>query len=88
MFYPLINDCDTQPLVTIDGITLKDITIKGSVLTPGIIRCHPDNPCKNFRFENVIHEAWYNRFGLGFITENVIGEAINSKPDPGFKRRQ
>jgi Glycosyl hydrolases family 28 len=86
MFYPVIKECPTQPRVTLENITLKNVKVTGSVLTPGIIRCHPDNPCKNFRFENVVHDAWYNKVGLGFITENVEGEVINSFPDPGFKR--
>lgn len=86
MLYPIFRDCPTQPRITLEYITLKNITVKDSVLTPGIIRCHPDNPCKNFRFENVINDAWYNKLGLGFITENVEGEVINSFPNPGFNK--
>ena len=73
-------------MVTIEDITLRNITIHGSLLTPGIIRCHEDNPCRNIIFENVYHNAWYKKVGLGFIVENVYGESINSYPDPGFKR--
>jgi hypothetical protein len=86
MFYPLNLDCATQPRVTVENILLKNISVKGSVLTPGIVRCHPENPCKNIRFENVIHDAWYNKLGLGFIVENVEGEVINSHPHPKFNK--
>jgi hypothetical protein len=70
----------------VENITLRNISVFGSVLTPGIIRCHKDNPCKNFVFDNVYHNAWYKKVGLGFIVENVYGETKNSYPDPGFKR--
>jgi len=85
MLYPINRDCPTQPRVTIDGITLRNVEVKGSVLIPGIIRCDPANPCRNFYFENVNHDAWYTRVGLGFIVENVYGYSHNTFPDPGFK---
>lgn len=56
----------------------------GSILTPGIIRCNETNPCEDFTFDNVHMDGWYNKYGLGFITENVYGTVINSFPDPGF----
>ena len=86
MLYPIDPKCDTEPRITIEYITLRNIRVEGSWLTPGIIRCDPQNPCKNFIFDNVYHNAWYKKVGLGFITENVFGESHNSFPDPGFKR--
>ncbi len=64
------------------NITLKNIDVEGSILTPGIIRCNATNPCTDFTFENVHMNAWYNNKDLGFITENVYGTVINSYPDP------
>ena len=83
MLYPH-GPCETQPLIDMNNITLKDITVKGSVLTPGIIRCNETNPCHGFVFDNVQMDAWYNDKGYGFITENVYGIEINSYPSPGF----
>lgn len=83
MTYPL-TPCETQPRIDLNNITLRDINVDGSVLTPGIIRCNETNPCHGFVFENVQMNAWYDKVGKGFITENVFGEVINSYPDPGF----
>lgn len=59
--------------------------MEGSILPPGVIRCNETNPCHGFVFENVKMNAWYDKFeSLGFITENVYGQVIDSYPDPGF----
>ena len=84
MLYPLILDCETQPRITVSNITLRNITSEGGLLPPGIIRCNETNPCTGFEFDNVNFKGWYNDYDLGFITEYVQGESINSYPDPGF----
>jgi hypothetical protein len=66
------------------NITLRNIDVKGSVLTPGVIRCNETNPCYDFTFDNVHMDAWYNNYNKTFHTENVYGTVINSFPDPGF----
>lgn len=85
MLYPLFP-CTTQPLIDMNNITLKDINVHGSVLTPGIMRCNETNPCHGFVFENVHMDAWYTDKGdkFGWITENVYGKSINSYPNPHF----
>lgn len=83
MLYPL-TPCDTQPRIDVRNITLRNIELNGSVLTPGIIRCNEANPCTDFTFEHVHLNAWYDKKGKGFITENVYGTVIDSYPDPGF----
>lgn len=70
MLYPL-SACETQPLITISDITLRNITSEGGILTPGIVRCHETNPCKNINFENVNIKGWWSSWGGNFITENV-----------------
>jgi len=71
MLYPLDPDCDTQPLITISDITLRNITSTGGLLSPGIIRCHETNPCKNVNFENVKIASMAIGLGGNFIVENV-----------------
>jgi len=84
MLYPLIEECATEPKVTIRNITLRNVNIHGGVFPPGIIRCNSTNPCTDFTFENVRVSNWYLHPEINFITENVQGVAINSLPDPGF----
>ena len=84
MLYPLIEECDTEPKVTIRNITLRNVNIHGGVFPPGIIRCNSTNPCTGFHFENVRVSNWYLHPEVNFITENVQGVAINTIPDPGF----
>ena len=54
------------------------------MLPPGIIRCNVTNPCRDINFENVQMKGWFNQLNLGFITEYVMGTAINSKPEPHY----
>lgn len=66
MLYP-ITDCETQPLITIENITLQNITTDSSVLNLDyIIRCNESNPCKHIQFVNVSSDA------NDYICENVI----------------
>mmetsp|Transcript_7260 Transcript_7260/g.5528 ORF Transcript_7260/g.5528 Transcript_7260/m.5528 type:complete len:197 (+) Transcript_7260:828-1418(+) len=83
MFYPL-GPCETQPRITVQNITLRNMEFEHSLLTPGIIRCNETNPCTGFTFDNVHMNAWYTDTDHGFITENVYGTVIDSYPDPGF----
>jgi hypothetical protein len=89
-FYPLPGTrCQTNPLVTVDNIVLRNINIYGGLLSPGIIVCNSTNPCTNFLFDNV---NVYNRsmwpVKEGFYCENVKGVAINSNLFPDcFKKK-
>lgn len=85
MLYPLTG-CETQPLITISDITLKNVTSHGSILPAGIIRCNASNPCTNFHFEDVqMKSALWDTLEMGFITEFIEGTTKNVFPDPGFK---
>jgi hypothetical protein len=84
MFYPILTDCETQPLVPITNLTLRNISSTDGWLPPGIIRCNETNPCTGFVFDNVNVTGWFNDYNLGYVTENVYGTSINSYPDPGF----
>lgn len=47
MLYPFFKGtCQTQPLVDITNVRLKDITIRNSLLFPIVMRCNESNPCK------------------------------------------
>jgi len=83
MFYPL-GGCETQPLITVADITLRNITSHGGLLPPGIIRANETHPSTGFVWENVNIHGWWRIFGLGFITENVSGTVTDSHPVPAF----
>ena len=83
MLYPL-GSCPTQPLIKVADITLRNITQTGNYLPPGIIRCNVTEPCTGFVFDNVQYKGWWNLFGYGYITQNVIGTVTDSKPEPAF----
>ena len=83
LLYPL-GDCPTQPLIKMADITLRNITQTGNYLPPGIIRCNETEPCTGFVFDNVKSTGWWSWFGLGYITQNVIGTVTDSKPEPDF----
>lgn len=83
MLYPLVP-CDTQPLIDVHNITLRNVQQFGSLLPPGIIRCNSTNPCTGFAFENVRAHGWWRIFGLNYFVENIYGTVTSSKPDPGF----
>jgi hypothetical protein len=86
MFYPINKDCDTDPLVPIDNITLTNVTSHGSILPAGIIRCNSTRPCTGINFNNVqLKSPIWDLLGYGFITEYAEGTAVNSHPDPGLK---
>lgn len=84
MFYPL-GGCETQPLITVANITLRNVKQYHNILPPGVIRCNETNQCGGFVFDDVTAEGWFNYFGLGYITENIYGEVERSFPAPAFK---
>ena len=81
--YPLVP-CETQPLVDVHNITLRNVQQYGTILPPGIIRCNETNLCTGFVFDNVRAHGWWRIFGRNYIVENVIGVSTNTHPDPGF----
>lgn len=86
MFYPLTG-CETEPLISMNNITLNNIRSYNSLLPPGIIRCNSTNECKNFVWNNVHATSifgWWEFLGLNFITEHVHGDVRDSTPEPGL----
>ena len=83
MFYPL-GGCETQPLITVANITLRNVQQYGNILPPGIIRCNETHKCHGFEFDNVNESGLWRWLGIGYITEDVYGKALNSHPRPSF----
>jgi hypothetical protein len=84
MLYPIDPDCDTQPLITIADITLRNVTSYGGLLPPGIIRCNETNPCHGINFENVNSHGIWKYLGWNFIVEHAYGTVTESSPRPAI----
>ena len=53
-FFPLFNStCNTQPRVPVTNLVLRNITMTGALLSPGVLRCNDTGPCTGWIFENV-----------------------------------
>ena len=53
-FYPLFNStCNTQPLVPVTNLVLRNITMTGALFSPGVMRCNASGPCTGWLFEDV-----------------------------------
>ena len=86
MDYPVSDFCQTDPLVTMRDITLRNITSTGALLPAGVILCNATNPCKNFVFEDVnMRSPLWDAIGIGYINHFSEGVSIRSFPDPRFK---
>jgi hypothetical protein len=87
MIYPIDPHCETQPLIDIRNVTLRNITSTGGYLPAGIIRCNQSNPCTGFKFEDVSVKSFiWDTIGQGYISEYVEGETSGTVfPDPKFK---
>lgn len=81
MTYPL-QSCQTQPLIDVRNITLKNVTSESGLLSPGIIRCNSTNPCEEINFIDVNIDGWWKDMNWTFISEYAHGSAVNSYPDP------
>ncbi|OMJ70769.1 hypothetical protein SteCoe_31190 [Stentor coeruleus] len=75
--------CPTDPLVTVEFITLKDINIYKGVNSPGVLLCNETNPCTNFLFDNVnVYHRSFFPVPEGYYCSNVQGWAKNSNVYP------
>lgn len=59
--FPYVPTCPTQPLVTMKGITLRNVHARETMPFfegPGVILCDAANPCTNFVFANVTNTLY------------------------------
>eukprot|EP00743_Colponemidia_sp_Colp-15_P004929 GILK01005312.1.p1 GENE.GILK01005312.1~~GILK01005312.1.p1 ORF type:complete len:471 (-),score=64.30 GILK01005312.1:166-1473(-) len=83
MLYPIEKKCDTQPLVTISDITLRNVYMSKALTYAGVIRCDEKNPCSNFVWENV-HVSGGLSHLLKYKCEHINGKISNSVPSTCF----
>eukprot|EP00618_Florenciella_parvula_P012925 CAMPEP_0119477020 /NCGR_PEP_ID=MMETSP1344-20130328/7317_1 /TAXON_ID=236787 /ORGANISM="Florenciella parvula, Strain CCMP2471" /LENGTH=468 /DNA_ID=CAMNT_0007510919 /DNA_START=93 /DNA_END=1499 /DNA_ORIENTATION=+ len=80
---------ETQPLITISDIFLRNITSTGGFLPhAGILRCNASNPCTNIVIEDVSVESRYSNDGLqlDYVCESMQGTVTKASyplPDEG-----
>jgi len=80
--YPF-EGCETQPLIDVRNITLRNVTSYGNFLFPGIIRCNESNPCEGIEMYWVRHlETWTADMNWTYITEYAHGKTVLAIPDP------
>ena len=72
-FWPAVD-----PRVSVQGITLRNITITGNTLQAGVLRCNESSPCEDVHFDNVHVSGGINTF----ICRAVLGTYHNSTPRP------
>ena len=85
-FYPLWNrTCPTQPRVPVTNLVVRNVTMHGALLSPGVLRCNDTNPCSGWLFEDVVISSATNfPSGGGFICEGIVNSTgINVQPDTG-----
>ena len=91
-FYPIVNECPTQPRVSMTNIVLDDVVFENGITLPGVMLANVSTPYTNFRFANVTNTGFLSgKFLLdqNYVCENVQGEADNTtSPLPAcFKQR-
>jgi hypothetical protein len=83
-FYPLPGQtCQTDPLVSINNIVLRNVNIYGGVLSPGIMICNETNPCTSLIFDSVnVHNPSPYPIKDFYLCEHFSGTARNSNIVP------
>ena len=83
MLYPFDpkGTCQTQPLIDIRNITLKNVEIHNSLLLPILIRCNETNPCTGINLQDVKVNYWQiGKKSKGFICEFAEGVQEGGHP--------
>lgn len=83
-FYPLPGQqCQANPHITVRDITLRNVTIHGGLLSPGILLCNETNPCINLIFDGVnVYNKSVWPIADGYLCKNFRGFAVNSNLVP------
>ena len=73
----------TQPLVDVQGVTVRDMVTTGDLMQAGVLRCNETNPCRDILFEDVHLGGWLGDLGLDkWSCEHSYGECRNCHPRP------
>ena len=79
--YPIVNECPTQPRVSISNIMLDDVVFENGITLPGVMLANASTPYTNFKFTNVTNTGFLSgKFLLdqNYVCENVLGVADNT----------
>lgn len=80
--YPIVDQCPTQPRITMRNIRLENVTATGSLLMPGVILGDPLNPIQNLTFDGVLGSG-KNLIKTEYICQGVTNSSfVNSVPLP------
>lgn len=75
-FYPIVDECPTQPRVNISNILLDNVLFEDGVTLPGVLLANATTPYTNFTFNNVSSSGFMaGNFLLNqnYVCKNVKG---------------
>lgn len=89
-FYPVVDECPTQPRVAISNILLEDVMFEDGLLLPGVLLANVTTPYTNFTFKNVFNSGFLaGNFLLdaNYVCKNVkgTGDKLTNPLPPCFK---
>jgi polygalacturonase len=79
--YPIIDECPTQPLVTISNILLENMVLTRGLFLPGIILGNETNPISNLTMKSIQNSG---KFVIGeeYICEGTDAHVSDCSPIP------
>ncbi len=85
-FYPIVDECPTQPRVAITNIVLDNVSFVDGVTLPGVLLANATTPYTGFKFNNVTSSGVLEGDFLlqqNYICQNVQGTSDKlTKPLP------
>ena len=76
--YPIVDECPTQPRVSITNIVLDGVVFENGITLPGVMLANVSTPYTNFKFNNVTNRGFLSGDFLleqNYICQNVKGMA-------------
>lgn len=77
-FYPIVDECPTQPRVSINNILLDDVVFENGVTLPGVMLANVSMPYTGFKFNKVTSRGFMSGDFLleqDYVCKNVKGTA-------------
>lgn len=78
-FYPIVDECPTQPRVSMTNIVLDDVTFENGVTLPGVMLANVSTPYTDFKFNNVTSSGFL--FGEFLLNQNYICKNVKGTAD-------